>query len=716
MINQLLRRLKIRQRLWLLLILSLVGFTFLTITAITHTGIQFLSLQKNNTQTQVEGAKKIVDYFYQRSLNGELSRLEAKTQALAAIEAIRPDQRTYFYIYHASNFIVMHPFLKAQTFSDEPPEIVLESRDKFIEQLDQHATEHQLSQRILTPVEFFDEEHQGEQSGFFEYQYYVDKNNIGATAKKYDRTVPENAELKMAYGSKFEPWQWIIFGSVFLGDLDDIYKDMVIELFIPALIAISITIILIMLISRSITYPLKDTIRTIKRLTSGDNAKEKIDDRNSDEIDTLSRAFDALFVQTQTQSDLLQEKNISLENHRSNLETKIKLRTHNLAVATEQAQAANNAKSEFLASMSHELRTPLNGILGVLALLEDTEMSLQVRKSLDIVHSSGQQLLSTVNDILDFEKLSNGPVQLELIPFSPRSLFQQVCTIFEYELASKGIDLEIQCDNSVPAYFEGDPHRLKQIFNNLISNSVKFTLEGKIRIHISWEEEQELLSIDVIDTGVGIAKDRIDSIFQSFVQADSSTTRQYGGTGLGLGISKMLISLMNGSIQVQSKLNEGSTFTVKLPLNKTTTVPDIDSTHLSKASYFDASEIKVLVAEDNVVNQIVIKGFLNNFNISSDIVENGKTAQQAVLNDPDKYDLILMDISMPIMDGYEATEIIRKTLGNSNKPQIYALSANVLHDHIDKAEKSGMNGTLMKPIEALKLRDVLKKTLPAEEQ
>lgn len=576
MVNRLLRLLQIRQRLWLLVSLTLVSAVLLTIETFNYSSHQFVELQKNNTQTQVEGAKKIVEYFYNRSQNGDLSSTEAKRQALATIEALRPDERTYFYIYHKSDFLVMHPFLKEQVFSDETPEIIEESHKQFIAQLEKNAIDHNFIRRGMTSVELFNLELSGKKSGFIEYLYYVDENDFGAIDEIGSTMAPVDADKKLAYGSLFEPWQWVIFGGVYLGDLDDIYFDLVVEFVIPALIGMFVLALLVLSISRSITLPLNDTVTTIKNLTANENFNKTLNDSSADEIGTLSRAFNALLVRIRDQSSQLREKNKTLEHHRIDLEEKIESRTHNLALATEQAQTANKAKSEFLATMSHELRTPLNGILGVLTLIEDSKMSDEVRDSLEIVQSSAHQLLSIVNDILDFEKLDNDRVKIESISFSPDKLLQQVCSVFDYEVANKGIDFELKLETEVPKYFKGDPLRIKQIFNNLVSNAVKFTETGKVTIAIYWHESNQTLNIKVIDSGIGIAENRVNSIFNSFVQADSTTTRQYGGTGLGLGISKKLIELLNGEITVTSELGKGSCFSVNLPLVVTDEPPEVD--------------------------------------------------------------------------------------------------------------------------------------------
>lgn len=394
-------------------------------------------------------------------------------------------------------------------------------------------------------------------------------------------------------------------------------------------------------------------------------------------------------------ADITNNKNAEAEINRAKLE----------------AEKANNEKSQFLANMSHELRTPLNGILGMLELVKDYEMSDGVRKLFSIINLSGQQLLGIVNDILDFEKLDKDSVSIEETSFSPRILFQQANSLFEYEAAHKNIGLVLEFEDSLPDFLLGDSFRIKQIFNNLVANAIKFTRQGEVNIIVRWRLAEQELVVEVTDTGIGIPADRLDSVFNYFEQADATTTRKYGGTGLGLGISKKLVELMHGRMEVTSKLGQGSFFMVSLPLLPTTNEEGTAGSHEVDVTLFDANKLTVLVAEDNSVNQMVIKGFLKKFNIQADVVDNGDSAQRAVIADPNKYNLVLMDISMPKMDGYEATRRIRSALGHDLKPAIYALSANVLAEHTRKSKECGMNGTLKKPLNINLLGAVLKQQM-----
>ena len=350
-------------------------------------------------------------------------------------------------------------------------------------------------------------------------------------------------------------------------------------------------------------------------------------------------------------------------------------------------------KSEFLANMSHEIRTPLNAILGFIKIMKEEDDG-KFDKYLNTIDSASQTLLTVINDILDISKIEAGKMNLNYINFNSDELYSTI-ELFTQKANEKKQTFNINFIN-MPNYLYGDVHRIKQVLSNLLSNAIKFTPENKT-ITTTIKFKKDTLFVEVQDNGIGIDTNKQKIIFDSFNQADNSITRKYGGTGLGLSISHKLISMMNGELKVKSKLNKGSTFYFKIPIKKGKKPSDnlvkIDST---------TKNLHLLIAEDNQANQMFMKIILDKMNISYDLANNGKEAVNLVKSN--QYNLILMDINMPIMSGLEATKQIRDF--NKNIP-IIALTANALDNDKDKFLNAGMNAYLSKPLDIQKLKKLI---------
>jgi PAS domain S-box-containing protein len=370
-----------------------------------------------------------------------------------------------------------------------------------------------------------------------------------------------------------------------------------------------------------------------------------------------------------------------------------------LARAVERAEAANQAKSTFLATMSHEIRTPLNGVLGMVQAMAAGELAPVQRERLDVIRQSGHALLAILNDVLDLSKIEAGKLELESISFDLGEIVLGAHAAFTAIAHKSGVSFALDIEPSAQGTYRGDPTRIRQILYNLISNALKFTEEGEVRVTVGWMDP--CLRLVISDTGIGMTPDQTAGLFQKFAQADASTTRRFGGTGLGLAICSDLAKLLGGDIAIESKLGHGSTFVVSLPLTRlgasqASAVAAIEE----EAASFD---LRILAAEDNPINQLVLKTMLAQVGVEPVMVENGVQAVAAW--EAGEWDVILMDVQMPVMDGLAAAKAIRRSereTGRARTP-IIALTANAMSHHVEEYANAGMDRHVSKPIEAAQL-------------
>ena len=391
-------------------------------------------------------------------------------------------------------------------------------------------------------------------------------------------------------------------------------------------------------------------------------------------------------------------------------EDDLKRAMRELEVARDAANAANVLKTQFLANMSHEIRTPLNGVLAMAEVMSMGELDPVQRSRLDVIRQSGGLLLAVLNDVLDLSKIEAGKLTLVVDDFDLEPVMAGAAEGFRVMAETKRLDFSFEIEEAAAGWWRGDADRLRQIIGNLLSNAVKFTPRGSVAARVGVDAENGALRIVVRDTGVGIAPEKLPTLFEKFTQADNSATRRFGGTGLGLAICRELTQMMGGSIDVESREGAGSTFTVELPLEHG--APAEPSTEGAE-THGDDGDLRLLAAEDNQTNRQVLQAVMDSLGIDIDIVPDGREAVDAWRTGG--YDLILMDIQMPVMDGIDAAREIRKLELEEKRRRtpIVALTANALTHQIEEYLAAGMDGHVAKPIEIAKLYEAISTALTA---
>ncbi len=448
-------------------------------------------------------------------------------------------------------------------------------------------------------------------------------------------------------------------------------------------------------LSRRVTAPIERLSKAMAQVaSSGDYRQLGAHIADDDVFLRLTNSFNDLLAQIDA-------------NHRELCET-----LEDLMEARDAANAASIAKSQFLANMSHEIRTPLNGVLAMAEVMDRGDLSETQRERLDVVRQSGEQLLAVLNDVLDLSKIEAGKLELADQDFDLERVAQAMREAFSALATEKGLGFVVEVAPSARGAWRGDCDRLRQILANLISNAVKFTARGQVTARFEGADAGGL-RLTVTDTGIGIPQEKILTLFEKFTQADSSTTRQYGGTGLGLAICRELAQLMGGQISVLSEEGQGSTFIVELPFQRAATAPEAEAE--PAATDVQARSVRVLAAEDNVVNQKVLKAIVEPMDVDLSLVGDGRAAVDAWRGGD--FDVILMDIQMPVMDGIAAARAIRaaEQTERRRRTPILALTANALVHQVEEYLAAGMDGHVAKPIEISKLYDAMNRVLAEPE-
>ncbi len=421
------------------------------------------------------------------------------------------------------------------------------------------------------------------------------------------------------------------------------------------------------------------------------------------DLDLLHRKIQRLERARLSAEKILEEKSLELWKARQELEKKVVERTAELQKAKETAERAQKAEKQFLANMSHEIRTPLNAIVGMTHLLENTTLSSAQTKYVDTLQSSALILQNLISDILDLSKIDAGKIEKIEEDFDLKFLLKELVEIFTPSAEKKGIAVTLEFDKQIQASVKSDTKLLNQILINLIGNAIKFTSKGGVVLSSfleKVEDNRQLIRFEVSDTGIGIPEERQKQIFEDFVQAEANTNRKFGGTGLGLSISRKLIEILGGELQLKSEPSKGSTFGFSLLLGEGSFV----QREVTKKKLADPTDLNILIAEDNLMNQLYIKSLLDEWDVEYTIANNGQEAVE--MNREKDYDIILMDCQMPEMDGFEATKTIR---ASGDDITIVALTASSMREDKDAALSQGFTDFMTKPFNPEQLKEMLLK-------